>query len=121
MLQTLSKIQIIDNSGVKLGQCIKVFGKKDARIGDLILISVKKLKKYAKLKIKKKTIFKALVVNTKKEKQYKDHTYFKYDTNQIILLNNTNTLIGTRILGVLSKNLRTKNFIKFLTQATYLI
>jgi large subunit ribosomal protein L14 len=123
MLQTLTKTQINDNSGVRIGQCIKVLkkSKKIGTVGDFIVISVKTLKKHSNLKIQKKNIFKALIINTKKEHAYKDSCFFKFDSNQIILLNNKNNLIGTRILGIVPKTLRKKNFIKFLTQASYLI
>ena len=120
MIQVLTNLKILDNSGVKKVQCIKVLKKKQGKIGDYIIISVKKLKK-VNAKIQKKHILKALIINTKKENSYKDASFFKFDQNQIILINNKNTLIGTRILGIIPKILRKKNLIKLLTQSLYLI
>lgn len=57
MLQTLTSIKIIDNSGVKTAQCIRVLNKKTATIGDFIIITVKSIKKKT-TKIKKKKFLK---------------------------------------------------------------
>lgn len=121
MIQTLTNLKILDNSGVKKAHCIKILkNKKMGTIGDYIIISVKALKKF-NLKLQKKQILKALIINTKKEQCYKDASIFKFDQNQIILLKNSNTLLGTRILGIMPKFLRKKNLIKLLTQSLYLI
>ena len=52
MIQIQTKLKINDNSGIKIGQCIKIYKKKVGKIGDTILISVKKLRLNQKKKIK---------------------------------------------------------------------
>ena len=47
-----TKLKINDNSGIKIGQCIKVYKSKVGKIGDIILISVKKLRLNQKKKSK---------------------------------------------------------------------
>ena len=42
MIQIQTKLSINDNSGIKTGQCIKIYKKKVGKISDKILISVKK-------------------------------------------------------------------------------
>ena len=52
MIQIQSKLFINDNSGINIGQCIKIYKKKTGIIGDIILISVKKLRLNSKKKNK---------------------------------------------------------------------
>ena len=52
MIQIQSKLKINDNSGIKIGQCIKIYKKKIGQISDTILISVKKLRLNQKKKNK---------------------------------------------------------------------
>jgi ribosomal protein L14 len=61
MIQKRTQLKINDNSGIKIGQCIKVYKKNIGNIGDKILISVKKLRLNQKklIKIKKGDLFRA--------------------------------------------------------------
>ncbi len=108
-----SKLKINDNSGIKLGQCIKVYKHKFGIIGTIILISVKKLRlnQKKKIKITKGDLFKALIVQTKYSKKSTIGNIIKFDTNCAIILNNQNKALGTRIFGPLTTEFRkNKNF-----------
>jgi len=55
-------LSVCDNSGVKWVQCLKILGKRPkafGKPGDIIVISVKKVKSLSK--IKKKDIYKAII------------------------------------------------------------
>ena len=68
MIQMQTKLNIADNSGAKLVQCIKVLGgskRKSASIGDVIVITVKDA--IPRGKVKKGEIHKAVIVRTAKE------------------------------------------------------
>lgn len=52
MIQIQTKLKIKDNTGVKIGQCIKIYKKITGTIGDIILISVKNLRLNKKKKLK---------------------------------------------------------------------
>jgi hypothetical protein len=68
MIQMKTLLNVADNSGAKLVQCIKVLGgtrRKYARIGDIIVVAVKDALPNAA--IKKGGIEKAVVVRTHKE------------------------------------------------------
>ena len=59
MIQQQTILKVTDNSGAKTVRCIKVpggFKKKTARLGDIIIVSIQKLRNKAKQtsKIKKK-------------------------------------------------------------------
>jgi len=43
MVHVLTKLQVSDNSGAFTVQCIKIYGiiRREARIGDIILVSIK--------------------------------------------------------------------------------
>ena len=63
-----TNLSVCDNSGVKWVQCIKILGKNPkafGKPGDIIVVSVKKAKSFSK--IKKKDIYKAIIVRVKKK------------------------------------------------------
>ena len=63
MLQLLSKVEIIDNSGGTRGRIIKILNKKKyGKVGGLVLLSV--TKNVPNSKIRKGTVHKAIVVRT---------------------------------------------------------
>lgn len=68
MIYPGSWLNVCDNSGVKWVQCIKIIGRKPKNyglIGDIIIISVKSTKSWSK--IKKKDIYKGIIVRIKKK------------------------------------------------------
>lgn len=127
MIQLLTKVNIIDNSGGSIGRCIKILkphGRDFAKIGDIILVSVIETAKQVgsqfsstqpskggEAKIKKGTMFKALVVRTKTNVV---RNTASFDTNAVILLKSSGASshrkvkltelppIGTRIKGPIS-------------------
>lgn len=117
MLQQESRFNTTDNSGAKELLCIKVLGgnKKYAKIGDKVIVTVKSL--YNNSNIKKGTIYKAVIVRSKKGIKRKDGSYIKFDDNAAVLLTKNNELIGTRIFGPVTKELKNKNFIKIISLA----
>jgi large subunit ribosomal protein L14 len=123
MIQVGTFLSVIDNSGAKLACCLRIKSKtkkRYARIGDQILISVKKLRTKRKLtsKVKKGEIYNALIVLSKKENHTKLFKNKKYLSNSIILLNKQNKLIGSKIFGGLPKKFRYTKFLKILFMAS---
>ena len=118
MIQVESTLDVADNSGAKKVQCIKVLGgskRRYAGVGDIIVISVKEAMPHAK--VKKGEVMKAVVVRTKKEVGRPDGTFIKFDTNSAVLLTKQGEPIGTRILGPVARELRSKNFMKIVSLA----
>jgi large subunit ribosomal protein L14 len=67
MIFTGTNLKIADNSGALKARCIKVMSRSKYRwgtLGDIVLVSIKKIKPYKRVKKKEKLRF--LVVNTKK-------------------------------------------------------
>jgi|TARA_B110000967_G_scaffold188864_1_gene212067 large subunit ribosomal protein L14 len=126
MIQNGTYLNVIDNSGAKKVYCIQVKGgykKRYARIGDIITVSVKMLrtKRRATSKVKKGEVLKALIVRTKcglKDYSNKSISFFE---NSVILLNNNNRPIGTRIFGILPKFFRYTKHLKIASLSAGLI
>ena len=119
-------VKVADNSGAKIAKCIKVLGgfkKKQAYVGDIIIVSVQKLRNRFKetSKVKKKEIYKGLVIRTKKSFFVKNGENIKFNDNAIILINKQNTTIGTRIFGPVPKILNKKRFQKLISISSKLV
>lgn len=104
-----------DNSGAKEVQCINTKGK-IASIGDIITCSVKKAA--PKGKVEQGQVVKAVIVETKKEIQRADGSVIKFDKNSCVLVNNKGLPIGTRVLGFVTHELRSRNMMKVLSLAS---
>ncbi|MDY0200453.1 MAG: 50S ribosomal protein L14 [Bacteroidales bacterium] len=109
MIQQESRLQVADNSGAKEVLCIRVLGgtgKRYARIGDKIVITVKSALPSGD--VKKGTVTKAVIVRTKKEIRRPDGSYIRFDDNACVLLNSQGEIRGTRIFGPVARELRDK-------------
>lgn len=118
MIQMQSRLNVADNSGAQEVQCIKVLGgskRRTASVGDIIVVSVKKA--MPRGKVKKGDVHKAVIVRTKSRLHRADGSAIRFDSNSAVLLNNQNEPIGTRIFGPVTRELRTKNFMKIISLA----
>jgi len=120
MIQQQTILKVSDNSGAKTVKCIKVLGgfkKKYAKLGDTIVVSVQKLRNKLKKtsKVKKKEIYRALIVKTKTCYRKKDGFSLILNENSVALINKQGNPVGTRILGPLPKKLKKKKFQKFIS------
>lgn len=108
MLIKESVLKIIDNIGAKNAKCILILGSfKYAKVGDLIMIV---LRNYfnIKNKIKKKSIYLGIITNTKYWLKRLDGDKCKFNYNGILVFNFQLKFLGTRIKGLLSKELKKK-------------
>ncbi len=118
MIQMQTRFDVADNSGAKLVQCVKVLGgskRMSAGIGDIIVVSVRQAIPGGK--IKKGDVRKAVVVRQKYPYRRADGSYIRFDKNSVVLLNNQNEPIGTRIFGPVARELRGRNFTKICSLA----
>jgi large subunit ribosomal protein L14 len=118
MIQQESRLTVADNSGAKEVLCIRVLGgtrRKYASVGDKIIVSVKKA--IPSGNIKKGAVAKAVVVRTSKEIRRADGSYIRFDDNAVVLLNTAGEMIGTRIFGPVSRELREKQYMKIVSLA----
>ncbi len=118
MIQMQSQLFVADNSGARKIQCIKVLGgskRRFASIGDVIVVSIKDA--IPRGKVKKGEVFKAVIVRTKKDFARSDGTVIRFDKNAAVLLDKQEEPIATRIFGPVTRELRTKKFMKIISLA----
>jgi large subunit ribosomal protein L14 len=117
MIQVQTILNISDNSGAKLGRCIKiVHGYKNhwSSCNELVLVSIQKLKKVKKVqpKVKKGDLVYGVIIKTKSKIKRKNSSFLKFKTNSIVLLTKQFRPIGTRVIGPVIRELRTTKFMK---------
>lgn len=118
MIQTQTMTEVADNSGAKKVMCIKVLGGSHHRyagIGDVIKVTVKEA--MPRSKVKKGDVMFAVVVRTRSGVRRDDGSLIRFDKNAVVLLNAQKQLIGTRIFGPVTRELRVGNFMKIVSLA----
>jgi large subunit ribosomal protein L14 len=118
MIQAETRLTVADNSGAKEVYCIKVLGgtrRRYARVGDIIVVSVKEA--IPNSKVKKGDVLKAVVVRTRKEIRRPDGSLIRFDDNSAVLINAQREPIGTRIFGPVARELRAQRFMKIISLA----
>ncbi len=118
MIQQESRLNVADNSGAKQVLCIRVLGgsgRRYARVGDRIVVSVKNAIPGGN--VKKGDVVKAVVVRTKKEYRRSDGSYIRFDENAAVLLNDSDEPRGTRIFGPVARELRDRQFMRIVSLA----
>ncbi len=118
MIQMQTNLNVADNSGARIVQCIKVLGgsgRKTASVGDVIVVSIKEA--IPRGRVKKGDVHRAVIVRTSKEVRRNDGTCIRFDRNAAVLVNKSNEPIGTRIFGPVTRELRGKQFMKIISLA----
>ena len=118
MIQVESFLNVADNSGAKMVQCIKVLGgskRKYASIGDIVVVAVKDA--LPNSTIKKGSVEKAVIVRTHKEYRRPDGTYIRFDDNACVIIDASLNPKGKRIFGPVARELREKDYMKIVSLA----
>ena len=118
MIQMQSCMNVADNSGAKIVQCIKVIGgshRRYAGIGDIVVVAVKDA--IPTSTIKKGSIAKAVIVRQAKEYRRPDGTYIRFDDNACVIVDENKNPKGTRIFGPVARELRDMDFMKIVSLA----
>ncbi|PLY12455.1 50S ribosomal protein L14 [Sulfurimonas sp. CVO] len=118
MIQAFTRLNVADNTGAKEVMCIKVLGgskRRYAKVGDVIIASVKKATPTAK--VKKGKVVKAVVVRTAKEIHRENGSLIRFDDNAAVILDDKREPIGTRIFGPIAREVRYGGFMKIVSLA----
>ena len=113
MLQAESRMRVADNSGAREVLCIKVLGgskRRYARIGDVIVVTVKDA--IPNSKVKKGDVHRAVVVRTKAPLRRSDGMQIVFDGNAVVLIDKQGEPLGTRIFGPVTRELKGKGYAK---------
>ena len=119
MIQMQTKLVVADNSGAKSARCIKVLGGSHhmiSSVGKIIVVAITDVISKAS-KVKKGQVIKAVIVRTKSKITRQDGSFISFDDNAVVLIDKDNNPIGTRIFGPISREMRSKNFIKIVSLA----
>jgi large subunit ribosomal protein L14 len=122
MIQKFSRLKVADNSGAREIMCIQVPGgsrKRYARVGDVIVASVKLAQPNAA--VKKGDVVKAVVVRVTKNYGRADGYYIRFDENAAVILSDKQNPRGTRIFGPVARELRERDFMKIVSLAPEVI
>jgi len=118
MIQQQTNLDVADNSGAKRVMCIKVLGgskRKYATVGDVIVVSVKDA--IPRGRVKKGDVHRAVIVRTAFPLRRADGTSIRFDRNAAVLISKQDEPIGTRIFGPVTRELRSKSFMKIISLA----
>jgi large subunit ribosomal protein L14 len=114
-----TNLTVLDNSGFKIAKCISVINKgniKIASIGNIILVTL--VRYITKKKIKKRTIYIGLIIGIRFWVYRYNGFYIKLFSNNILIYNKQFKFLGSRIYGLLLKEVQIKN-IKIKQYRTY--
>lgn len=118
MIQQESRLKVADNSGAKEVLCIRVLGgtgRRYARVGDIIVCSIKDANPTGN--VKKKSVQKAVVVRTRDKIRRKDGSTIAFDDNAVVIINDDKTPKATRVFGPVPRELRDQGYSKIISLA----
>jgi len=118
MIQSYTRLKVADNTGARQIMCIGVLGgtgRKYARVGDIIVASVKRAIPGGT--VKKGEVVRAVIIRTAHPYRRPDGFSIRFDENAAVILTDKNNPRGTRIFGPVARELREKNFTKIISLA----
>jgi large subunit ribosomal protein L14 len=118
MIQQESRLKVADNSGAKEILCIRVLGgtgRRYARVGDIIVASVKAANPTGN--VKKKSVVRAVVVRTTDQIRRKDGSTIRFDENAAVIVGDDKAPKATRVFGPVPRELRDHGYMKIVSLA----
>ena len=118
MIQKFTRVKVADNSGARELMCIQVLGgsrRRYARVGDVIVASVKEAQPNAG--IKKGEVVRAVIVRQVKTYGRPDGSSIRFDENAAVILSDKQNPRGTRIFGPVARELRDRDYMKIVSLA----
>lgn len=118
MIQTESRLKIVDNTGAKEALVIRNLGgsrRHFSNIGDVVIVTVKKAQPNGQ--IKKGKIVKAVIVRTTHGIKRTNGEYLRFDDNAAVIIKDNKDPRGTRIFGPIARELRDRGYQKIISLA----
>ena len=109
MVQPQTIVKVADNSGATVARVFKVLGgskRRYAEIGDVVVVSVQTAQ--PRKPVKKKDIYKAVVVRQKKPFRRASGIYVSFDDNAVVLIEKQGKEMGpkgNRVFGPVPRDL----------------
>jgi large subunit ribosomal protein L14 len=114
MVQPQTIVTVADNSGAKVARVFKILGgskRRYAGIGDVVVISVQTAE--PRKLVKKKDVYKAVIVRQVKPFRRKDGSYVSFDDNAVVLIEKQGKEMGpkgNRVFGPVPRELVEKGW-----------
>jgi large subunit ribosomal protein L14 len=122
MIQAYTKLDVADNTGVRMVRCFKVLGgtrRRYAGVGDIIVGSVRRAMPDSE--IKQGEVVRGVVVRSRRPVRRADGSYVRFDSNAVVLIDTAGNPRGTRVFGAVARELRQKNFMKIVSLAAEVV
>lgn len=123
MIQLRTMLNVVDNTGAKILQCVNILvgsGHKSGQLGDIIVGVVKEAE--PRKIVKKHEVVRAVIVRQRKAFRRKDGSYIRFDDNACVILEaKTKDPKGGRISGPMPKEIRERGFDKIAALAEEII
>ena len=122
MLSKQTIVNVCDNSGAKKAMIIGIPGatrKRNAYVGDVVICAIKKAD--FGMTVKKHQVVRGLVVRTKFGVHRKNGQKISFNENAIVLIKKDGTLIGTRIFGPITREIKDKKYDKLVSLVTEIL
>ena len=123
MIQPQTIVNVVDNTGAKIGRVFKILGgsrRRYARIGDVVVFSVQKAE--PRKQVKKKDILYGVVVRQKASFRRKGGFYIRFDDNAVVVINKNNREpLGNRIFGPVPREISERGYQKIASLAPEVI
>ncbi|HEV7121299.1 MAG TPA: 50S ribosomal protein L14 [Candidatus Paceibacterota bacterium] len=109
MLQPQSIVTVADNSGGTVARVFKVLGgskRRYAELGDVVVVSIQTAQ--PRKAVKKKDIYKAVVVRQRKPYRRANGSYIRFDDNAVVLIEKQGKEMGpkgNRVFGPVPRDL----------------
>lgn len=114
MVQPQTIVKVADNSGATVARVFKVLGgskRRYAEIGDVVVVSVQSAQ--PRKAVKKKDIYKAVVVRQRKAYRRASGIYVRFDDNAVVLIDKQGKEMGpkgNRVFGPVARDLIDKGW-----------
>lgn len=118
MLVRGSVINPADNSGAKRLKIVGIPGKsnkKFAYVGDIVTVVVKGASSTGV--VQDHTVKRAVIVRTRKEHRRKDGSYIRFSDNAAVVIDKDKNMLGTRVFGPVSREIRDRGYLKIASLA----
>lgn len=122
MIQEETELEVADNSGAKQVKCFRVLKgtkRRYARVGDVIVCSVKEAD--PKALVKKGSVVKAVIVRTKSYVRRSDGSMLRFYDNSCVIIDDKQNPRGSRIFGPVAREVRDHGFLKITSLAPEVI
>ncbi|MCR5309345.1 MAG: 50S ribosomal protein L14 [Bacilli bacterium] len=109
MIQKETNLVVADNSGARSVRAFTLYGgstRRTSYVGDIIKAAVKDA--IPNGKVKKGDVVRCVIVRTKKNILRADGSTISFDDNAVVIINDDNAPVGTRVFGPVARELRDK-------------